>query len=251
MSGGNDYKKMRLNRFLARAGMGSRREVENFILGGRVTINGKAVMELATTVDPENDVVTLDGETISLPKPLYYKCYKPRGVVTTMDDPQNRKSLADILKQYKIPDGVVPAGRLDLDSEGLLILTSDGDLLQRLTHPRYEITKTYRALVDRWPTESDLENLRMGVQCKDFEARALAITRMGPQPPDEEHPSAGYWLEIVMGEGKKREIREMLAVLRYRILRLVRIAHGPINLGTLLPGKIRELEKWELDKLPM
>jgi pseudouridine synthase len=240
---------MRLNRFLARSGIGSRREVEDMVLAGRVTVNGKVTRELATKVNPVEDKVTLDGEVVALPEPLYYKMYKPRGVVSTLDDPQRRKSLAEILRESGIPDGVVPAGRLDRESEGLLILTSDGDLLQRLTHPRYRVEKVYRVLTDRWPPEADLERLRMGVKCRDFVARPLRVSRMGPQPPDDEHPVAGYWLEIAMLEGKKREIREMLGVLKYRVLRLVRISHGPVRVGALRPGEIRKLECGELRAL--
>ncbi len=240
---------MRLNRFLARAGEGSRREVEQFILAGRVTVNGEVCRELATTVKPGKDTVTLDGAPLALPKQLYYKCYKPRGVVTTLDDPQKRESLGKLLKQSNIPPGVVPAGRLDQDSEGLLILTNDGDLLQRLTHPRHEVRKVYRVLMNRWPPERNLEKMRLGVKCKDYVARPLQVIRMGPQPSDDEHPTAGYWLEIVMVEGKKREIREMLGVLGYSVLRLVRIAHGAIRLGTLHPGEVRELDGVEMRKL--
>jgi len=239
---------MRLNRYLARAGKGSRRDVEQYIIAGRVTINGKLCRELATTVHPGKDTVTLDGEVVLLPNLLYFKAYKPRGMVTTLDDPQGRESLEKLLGENSIPAGVVPAGRLDKESEGLLILTNDGDLLQRLVHPSYEVEKTYRVLLDRRPPEADLERLREGVQCEGYFARPVRVARMGPQPADGENPE-GYWLEIVMVEGRKREIREMLATLRYSVLRLVRISHGPIRVGDLRPGEVRPLSDAERQAL--
>jgi len=240
---------MRLNRYIARCGVASRRDSDSLITAGRVAVNGIVCQKLGTTVAPGIDVVTVDGEMIELPRLLYYKCYKPRGMVTTLDDPQKRSSLADLLKERGIPKGVAPAGRLDADSEGLLVLTNDGDLLQRLTHPGGEVEKVYRVLIDRWPMESDLERLRAGVRCGDFTARALRVTRMGPQPQDNEHPQTGYWVEMAMGEGHKREIREMMGAIKYRVLRLVRTAHGPIRTDTLKPGEIVELEDWEIRSL--
>lgn len=240
---------MRINRFIARCGKASRRDADKFILAGRVTINGEPCREFGVTIVPGVDVVTLDGERLELPSLLYYKCYKPGGVVSTLDDPQGRESIAGILRSGDIQSGVVPAGRLDLGSEGLLILTNDGDMLQKLTHPSHKVEKIYRVLTHRWPMESELAKLRRGVKCREYFAKALRVTRMGPQPKDREHPETGYWLEIVMGEGRKREIREMLKVIRASVLRLVRIQHGPIQVGTLKPGEIRELEEWERKSL--
>jgi len=248
----SDEKIMRINRFLARSGIASRRDSEKLIESGRIAVNGEIVRGLATKINIKDDIVTLDGNRINLLTDLIYKFYKPRSMVCTIEDPQGRESLGDFLESKGIPFGVVPAGRLDKDSEGLLILTNDGELLNRLTHPRYEVRKIYRVLIDRWPIESDLNTLRKGVQCVGFIAKPISITRMGPQPRDEENPTAGYWLEIVMGEGKKREIREMMEIINYGVLRLVRIKHGPISIGTLRVGEIRpldEIEKSELAKI--
>jgi 23S rRNA pseudouridine2605 synthase len=258
--------KMRLNRYIARCGASSRREADVLIEAGRVMVNGGVCRDHSVTVAPGKDAVALDGAPLVLPDLLYFKFYKPRGVVTTLDDPQGRESISELLKANDIPAGVVPAGRLDRDSEGLLILTNDGDALQRLTHPRHEVEKVYRVLIDRRPSETDLDALRKGVKCEGYVAKARRIARMGPQPPDDEHPVrgrrqarfaqpvagtlyAGYWLEMVMGEGRKREIREMLGALGFRVLRLVRIAHGPITVGTLKPGEVRALNDEERNAL--
>jgi 23S rRNA pseudouridine2605 synthase len=232
---------MRINRYLARAGVASRRDVEIIILDGRISINSVICRELATRVTIGVDVVALDGQIVALPCLHYYKFYKPCGMVTTLNDPHERNSLGALLAQKQIAPGVVPAGRLDKDSEGLLILTNDGDLLQKLMHPSFEVQKIYRALIDRRPSESNLDRLREGVQCEDFVAKLDRVVRMGPQPVDDENPSSGYWLEIILHEGHKREIREMLKVTHYHVLRLVRIAQGPIEVGTLQPGELREI----------
>jgi 23S rRNA pseudouridine2605 synthase len=241
--------KMRLNRFLARAGVASRRDSERYILAGRVSINGKVCRELATKVAPGIDNITVDGREIVLASLLYFKVYKPRGMVSTLDDPQHRESLGKLLQKMGIPDGVVSAGRLDKASEGLLILTNDGDLLQQLMHPSHDIEKVYRVLADRRPSEDDLLKLREGVQIDEYIATPVRVSRMGPQPADDENPEPGYWLEIVMQEGRKREIREMLSAIGYSVQRLVRIAHGPIKVGTLKPGEICEMSGDEIELL--
>jgi 23S rRNA pseudouridine2605 synthase len=240
---------MRLNRYIARCGAASRRDADKLIEGGRIAVNGNSILEPGTRITPGTDIVTLDGSKLELPGLVYYKCYKPIGVLTTLDDTHGRKSVLDLMEGYEIPNGVVPAGRLDKDSEGLLILTNDGDLVQRLTHPGYGVRKVYRVLINRRPNETDLDKIRSGVQCEEFFAKALKVTRLGPQPRDNEHPEPGYWLEMILGEGKKREIREMMKVTGYRVIRLVRISHGPIGCGALKPGEIKPLNDPELAKL--
>jgi len=239
-------KPMRLNRYIARCGATSRREADRLIEQGRIEVNGKVCREFGTRITPGEDAVALNGKTLELPPLLYFKFYKPRGVITTLDDPGGRRSIAEFLARDGIADGVVPAGRLDLDSEGLLLLTNDGEMLQRLTHPSHETKKTYRVLVSRRPSEADLERLRRGVDVGDYVATPLRVTRMGPQPEDDENSEIGYWLEIVMGEGRKREIREMMSAVGYRVERLVRIAHGPITTDLIKPGEIRKLKEFEI-----
>lgn len=238
--------KMRLNRFLARAGLGSRRDVESLITTGRISINSVTVTGLATYVNPGSDTVLCDGNPVILPGFVYLKCYKPRGILTTMDDTHGRRTIADLLKSKNYPLGVVPAGRLDMDSEGLLILSNDGDLVNFLTHPGHGIQKVYRVLIDATPSEKNLNTLRNGIKCEEFFAKPESVFRMGPQPKGEEHPDGGYWLDIILVEGKKREIREMLKNIGHSVRRLIRISHGPIHVGTLLPGEITTLSDEEL-----
>jgi 23S rRNA pseudouridine2605 synthase len=240
---------MRLNRYIARCGASSRRDADRLIESGRIAVNGVVCHEFSTRITLETDVVTLDGKALELPPLLYFKYYKPRGVITTLDDPRGRKTVAEFLARDGIADGVVPAGRLDMDSEGLLLLTNDGEMLQRLTHPAHEITKTYRVLITRWPVEGDLDKLRSGVHMGDYVAKPIGVIRMGPQPVDGDNLHEGYWLEIVMGEGRKREIREMLSAIGYRVERLVRIAHGPITTDLIKPGEIYKLTDVELAML--
>jgi 23S rRNA pseudouridine2605 synthase len=226
--------------------MGSRRSVEEFITSGRVKVNGKVCRDLSTSVIPDEDKVTLDGKPVSLPKLLYYKYYKPRGVVSTIDDPHSQNSVGNFLRKRKIPAGVVPAGRLDKDSEGLLILSNDGDLLQRIGHPSHEVEKVYMVLLNKRPTEKDLYQLRRGIQCEDFMAKPKEIIRMGPQSIDEENPREGYWVKVILIEGHKREIREMMRGISYRILRLARISQGNVTSSDLEVGEIKPLTDKEI-----
>jgi 23S rRNA pseudouridine2605 synthase len=206
----------RLQRSLARAGFGSRRACEELIAKGRVTIDG-TVATLGDKVDPETSRVEVDGSLVNLnPNLRYYALHKPSGVVTTMSDPQGRRDISGLLP----PEGprVFPVGRLDRDSEGLLLLTNDGELANRLTHPRH------------------------GVELDDGPAHALAATAAG---------SAGTRgaVRIVMGEGRKREVRRMLASVGLPVTRLVRVRMGPIALGGLAPGTHRELDHAEIRAL--
>lgn len=240
---------MRLNRYLSRAGLGSRRDVEELILNGKVRVNGNVVSELSTYVTPDIDSVQFDDKPVVLPRFGFWKFYKPRGIVSTMDDTHGRKSVVDFIKENNLTPGTVPTGRLDLESEGLMILTNDGELINILTHPSNEIEKVYRVLVDRRPDENVLKRLRMGIQTPEFFASADKVIRMGPQPADDEYPIRGYWLEITLSEGKKREIREMLRAAGFNVLRLIRIKHGPVESRELKVGQISEIDGGELQNL--
>lgn len=232
--------KYRINKFLARAGIGSRREVEKFILDGKVSVNGKTIDDLATQINPDSDSVEFDGKPISLKEKVYYLYYKPRGVVSTLKDTHGRECIGDVIKRNHLPDGTVSIGRLDMDSEGLLILTNDGDFANTMMHPSHEVKKVYRVLIDSYPKEPDLQNLRDGIDTGEFTGKAEKVLRMGPQSKDDEHPDGGYWLNIEMLEGKKREIREMLKAVGYSVNRLIRIAHGSYNISQLKPGDLLE-----------
>jgi 23S rRNA pseudouridine2605 synthase len=221
----------RLQRSLARAGFGSRRACEEVIAAGRVEINGR-VATLGDRLDPTVDEVRVDGSKVNVdPELRTFALHKPRGVTTTMRDPHAERDLTGFL-----PTGVhvFPVGRLDRDTEGLLLLTNDGSLAHRLTHPRYAIEKEYLAEVGRPPSQRQLARLRRGVQLDDGTARAVDARSAG---------GAGGrgGVRLVMIEGRKREVRRMLDAVELPVRRLVRVRVGPIRLGKLGPGEVREL----------
>lgn len=221
----------RLQRSLARAGFGSRRACEEVIAAGRVEINGR-VATLGDRLDPTVDEVRVDGSKVNVdPELRTFALHKPRGVTTTMRDPHAERDLTGFL-----PTGVhvFPVGRLDRDTEGLLLLTNDGSLAHRLTHPRYAIEKEYLAEVGRPPSQRQLARLRRGVELDDGTARAVDARSAG---------GAGGrgGVRLVMIEGRKREVRRMLDAVELPVRRLIRVRVGPIRLGKLGPGEIREL----------
>ncbi|HEX6843477.1 MAG TPA: pseudouridine synthase [Actinomycetota bacterium] len=229
----------RLQRALARSGIGSRRASEELIAAGRVRRNG-VVATLGDKVDPERDVVEVDGVTVNLdPNVRYYALHKPSGVVTTMRDPQGRADIRGFL-----PEGprVFPVGRLDRDTEGLLLLTNDGDLANLLMHPRYEIEKEYLAQVQGRPTSTQLTSLRRGVPLEDGVASVRSVRVVDARGERAQ-------LRLVMTEGRKREVRRLLAAVGLPVTRLVRLRVGPITLGRLAPGAARALTPDEVRTL--
>jgi len=222
----------RLQRALARAGYGSRRSCEELIVAGAVIVNG-TVATLGDKVEAGRDRVALRGVEVNLdPNVRYYAVHKPAGVVSTMRDPQGRPDVRDLLP----PDGprVFPVGRLDRETEGLLLFTNDGDLANRLTHPRFGVEKEYLAEVDGRPTPKHIAALRRGVELDDGPARAISA-RIADARPDRGQ------LRLVMTEGRKREVRRLLAAVGLPVRRLVRVRVGPVTLGRLAPGAVREL----------
>jgi 23S rRNA pseudouridine2605 synthase len=221
----------RLQRILARAGYGSRRSCEELIVEGRVTLNG-TVARLGDRADPVEDEVRVDGLDVNLdPNVKYYALHKPLGVVTTMRDPQGRPDIRAFL-----PEGprIFPVGRLDRDTEGLLLLTNDGDLANALTHPRFAVEKEYLAEVEGVPTPKHVGQLRRGVELEDGLARAKSA-RMAGRSGDRGA------VRLVMTEGRKREVRRLLAAVGLPVTRLVRVRVGEVRLGGLAPGERREL----------
>lgn len=221
----------RLQRSLARAGFGSRRACEEVIAAGRVEINGR-VATLGDRLDPAVDEVRVDGSKVNVnPELRTFALHKPRGVTTTMRDPHAERDLTGFL-----PKGVrvFPVGRLDRDTEGLLLLTNDGSLAHRLTHPRYAIEKEYLAEVGRAPSQRQLARLRRGVELDDGTARAVDARSAGAA-------RGRGGVRLVMIEGRKREVRRMLDAVELPVRRLVRVRVGPIRLGKLGPGEVREL----------
>jgi len=230
---------VRLQKFLAAAGVASRRKAEELIRQGKVTVNGERAV-LGTRVDPEKDIVRLDGKVVTPEKKVYLILNKPRGVVTTCRDPQGRRTVLDLIGS--IGAAVHPVGRLDYDTEGLLLLTNDGDLTNKLIHPRYQIEKTYHVLVEGRPTEQDLETLRRGLLLEDgwtAPARVSILKEMRGKT----------WLEMSIHEGRNRQVRRMWARLGYPVLKLRRTRFAFLTLGRLRPGEYRHLSREEVRKL--
>jgi 23S rRNA pseudouridine2605 synthase len=220
----------RLNKYLARAGVASRRHADELIAGGHVRVNGKVVRELGTLTDAD-DRVEVDGVEVRLPSErTYLLLHKPVGVVTTMRDPQGRRTVADLLPGRR----VVPVGRLDYATSGVLLLSDDGELANRLLHPRFGIEKTYRVTVAGRPVPDDVRRLNQGIELGDFRAagakvRVVAVRR--------DHSI----LDITIHEGRNRQVRRMFEALGHRVLALVRTRFGPLRLGALAPGEARPL----------
>jgi len=230
----------RLQKVLAAAGLGSRRECEELITSGRVEVDRQVVMELGTRVKPEEQDIRVDGESLSMGRRVYYAVNKPRGVVSTNRDPSRRPRVIDLVASQHAR--LFPVGRLDLNSEGLILVTNDGELANRLTHPRYEVAKTYLVLVVGSPTPEVLAQLRRGVHLAEGMARAEEVVVKS-------HHKDSTWLEIVLREGRNREVRRLLARVGHKVVRLVRIAVGPVRLGKLAPGASRPLTHEEVRAL--
>jgi 23S rRNA pseudouridine2605 synthase len=229
----------RLQKALARAGVGSRRASEDLIRDGRVRVNGR-VATVGDRVDVARDRVEVDGALVALDPGLRYLALnKPAGVVTTLHDPQGRPHLSAFVQDG---ERVFPVGRLDRDTEGLLLLTNDGELANRLMHPRYGVEKEYLAEVKGTPSGRELARLLTGVTLIDGPARALGarvVQRAGGRAA----------VRLVMGEGRKREVRRMLSAVGLPVLRLVRLRVGPVRLGRLPPGEVRDLSSAEVREL--
>jgi 23S rRNA pseudouridine2605 synthase len=238
----------RLQKLLSIAGIASRRASEELILQGRVEVNGETVRTLGSKADPGKDVVKVDGRRLRFDVRLrYILLNKPKAVVTTRNDPQGRRTVIDLLKGVR--EFVYPVGRLDFDSEGLLLLTSDGDLAARLTHPRHAVPRVYEAVVAGSPTEEALDKLRRGVfldgsRTAPAEIRRLALTRR-----DARSKSGVSLLRITLHEGRNRQVRRMCASIGHPVRKLTRVRMGPIGLGSLRPGQWRDLTAEEVARL--
>lgn len=229
----------RLQRTLARAGLSSRRGSEELIKAGRVEVNGR-LAALGDKVDPEQDEVRVDGRRVSVDPGLRYVAFhKPKGVTTTMRDRHAERDLRDFL-----PEGprVFPVGRLDRDTEGLLLLTNDGDLAHRLAHPRHGVEKEYLAEVDGSPTAARIGRLRRGVELDDGIAKAVDARSVG-------RAGGRFAVRVVMTEGRKREVRRMLEAVGLPVRRLIRTRVGPVRLGRMKAGELRDLSQDEVRDL--
>lgn len=232
----------RLQKILAQAGYGSRRACEDFITAGRVRVNGQ-IAQLGQKADPAVDQITLDGKPIAAAEtPTYIALYKPRMVLSTLERERGdeRQTVRDLID---IPEHVHPVGRLDFDSEGLVLMTNDGDLTNKLTHPKFGHQKEYRVLLARRPDEAQLEAWRRGIVLEDGYKTAPANVRF------EAAQGKGAWVRVSMGEGRKRQIRETCRQLGLPVVRILRVRIGSLRLGNLRPRQWRYLTKQEVDEL--
>lgn len=232
----------RLQKILAQAGYGSRRACEDFITAGRVRVNGQ-IAQLGQKADPVADKITVDGKPIAAAETLtYVALYKPRMVLSTVERERgdNRQTVRDLVE---LPQHVYPVGRLDFESEGLVLMTNDGELTNRLTHPRFGHTKEYRVLLARRPDRDQLEAWKRGVVLEDGYKTAPAEVRF------ETAQGKGAWVRVAMGEGRKRQIRETCKQLGLPIVRILRVRIGSLRLGNLKPRQWRYLTTKEIEEL--
>lgn len=232
---------MRLNKFLAAAGVASRRGSEALILSGRVLVNGRPADGLGTVIDPDADTVTVDGRRVEQePSPVYILLNKPAGVLTTVSDPFGRQTVMHLLTG--VTSRVFPVGRLDGDTEGLLLLTNDGDLAHAVMHPRFSLEKEYDVLVEGRPSTESLRRLATGVPIDD-RMTAPATVRVRAQE------AGGTRLSIVLHEGRKRQVRRMCAFIGYPVLALRRVRVGPLTVADVPVGQWRPLTDDEIAAL--
>jgi pseudouridine synthase len=238
---------LRLNKYLSQTGTASRRAADELIRQGRVVVNGRVVTELGTKIDPATDQIQVDGRKVrSAPEIRHLLLYKPRGVVSTRSDPQRRTTVADLVARAGIAGYFYPVGRLDYDTEGLLLITNDGEFAQAVSHPRSELERTYEARVAGVPDERDLERLRRGVTIEGrrtlpAKVRLLRVvsTRAGDQAV----------LELTIREGRNRQVRRMCDAIAHPVEELRRTRIGPITARGLRPGQLRDLTPAELAAL--
>lgn len=232
----------RLQKILAQAGYGSRRACEDFISAGRVRVNGK-IAELGQKADPRADKITVDGKPIAAAEALVYiALHKPRNVLSTVEAEvgDGRKTVRDLVD---VPDHVHPVGRLDYESEGLVLMTNDGDLTNKLTHPRFGHEKEYRVLLARRPDQEQIEAWRRGVVLEDGYKTAPVDVRF------EEAQGKGAWIRVIMKEGRKRQIRETCKQLALPVVRIIRTRIGTLRLSNLKPRQWRYLTMIEVKDL--
>jgi 23S rRNA pseudouridine2605 synthase len=233
----------RLQKIIARAGIASRRTAEMMIRQGRVSVNGRTITELGTKADTRSDEIRVDGNLISQSQgggKIYILLNKPRGYLTTLDDPEGRPVVTDLIED--VAERVFPVGRLDYDSEGLLLLTNDGDFANRVQHPRFQVSKTYLAKIKGNVGKKDLDSIKQGTRLEDGDFRPLTVFV-------DKRNKKSCWLRLTISEGRNRVIRRYFETMGYPVMRLIRIAIGDIETGTLKQGKYRYLKTKEIRKL--
>lgn len=230
---------IRISKFLSQCGVASRRKADELILSGKVKVNGKTVSELGAKIDPSRDQIQVRNKFVRPPERGVLLLHKPRGVVSTLDDPQGRQTVKHFLTRQYI--SYFPVGRLDYDSTGLLILTNDGELADRLMHPRYGFRRVYEAKVAGHINDHTIRRIERGIPLDDGSASAkIQIIGNG---------NDNCWLRVEVGEGRNRMVRRLLEKVGHPVSKLKRISHGPVTLGKLQPGEMRKLSQKEYETL--
>lgn len=230
----------RLQKLLASAGVASRRAAEELITAGRVRVNGRVVRELGAKADLRRDKITVDGKTLVRERHVYYLLHKPRGTVTTINDPEGRPTVMGILKD--VPERIFPVGRLDWNTAGALLLTNDGDLAQALTHPRKKVVKTYAVKLQRRPSEETLTRWREGIELEDGRTAPAEVWILSETP-------TATWMRVAIREGRNRQIHRMGEATGHTVLRLTRTEFAGLSVDDLRPGEYRPLTPSEIDDL--
>ena len=232
---------VRLQKIIAGTGLASRRKAEEWIAAGRVTVNGKVVTELGTKVDPDRVHIKVDGKHLSSAQPyVYLLLNKPKHVMSTLNDPGGRPTVKDYLRGISVR--VFPVGRLDFDSEGLMLLTNHGNLAQTLLHPRYHVPKTYLIKIKQVVTDEHIRQLEQGVQLGDGMTSPAIVKKV-------KKAKQNSWLEITIREGRQHQVKRMLEAVGHPVLKLTRIKMGPLSLGDLASGEFRYLTDREANAL--
>jgi pseudouridine synthase len=235
----------RVHKIIARAGLASRRQAEQLMREGRVTVNGRLVERPGEQADPKQDAIKVNGKL--LPRPggdaRYLAMFKPRRMMTSLKDPEGRPTVADLLRRHRIRSRVYPVGRLDWDADGLVLLTDDGELANRIMQPASHVRKVYRVKVRGQPTDRDLERIRRGLVLEPGQRTRPAEVRV------EQVGETTSWLRVALVEGKQNQIKRMFARIGHPVRKLRRVSIGPVGLGKLKPGDVRELTGREVERL--
>lgn len=240
---------VRINKFLADSGVSSRRKADELIKDGYVKVNGKPISELGLQVDPNNDIVRVKNRIIKANIQKFYILFnKPTQVITSMSDPEGRKSVADYFPQLKMR--IFPVGRLDWDSEGLLLLTNDGDWAQKVIHPSSEVLKTYHVKIKGTPTFEKVKKLEKGVSIIGGKVKAHRVEQLDSKRMFKGGKGTKYqWYKIIIAEGKNRQVRKMFEKINCDVIKLQRVAIGNLKIGKLKPGQFRVLKPTDAQKI--
>lgn len=235
----DDKSQVRLQKYIAECGLCSRRAAEALMRTGKVKVNGTVVTQLGTKIRAGHDRVEVQGKFLHAAPKGILLLHKPRGVVSTLVDPEGRPTVADYLTKHY--ESYYPVGRLDYDSSGLIVLTNDGELAERLMHPRYGFARTYHVRVEGLVSDNTLRKIERGVKLEDGIARA--------QPAILEGDDKSTWMQVTVFEGRNRLVRRIMERVEHPVMKLLRVSHGPFNLGSLRPGAVRKLTEREYERV--